>query len=501
MNALLKFLNKYIVTTNPIILGGVFAILFAFCLNVPLWGNMLLAFGSLAQTDYIAGFPANIMETEYLRGYFYKLLMYGVMKTTDLFISWDHYYSYQQLAKFFYYIFCFGLSFFFLKISLKNSNLKQVFTLWLGFWIIMLLSNYRQFLEAEEFAVILALGHFLFIYSTNKRLNQLSGIFVLLLFGCKTITILYAGFGLLYLLFIEWENKEKIKQIILSHFLFTLLAGVLYATYLYPEIENIRRAVSYQDSMGFRGIATILRFLKQFIEFSTFLPVVMILPFALYYSITKGVRYILLFFFLFVLSSSVVILQNRFSSPYHYLSFLPMVLLFMFLIKNDVKALIYITLLGALAYIGFQNFNHTTYLEYASNNYYKDYFNKQLVDYNNLNSTLKTLNAKEILFVSGDSPPYYVHQKSANKQCSAMLLFRGVKKESVRESERFKEFYASYVNYQGEFILLDRLIIDIESPYFKELKDKINLNYKEIFRFKNTPKAYDAADVSLYQKL
>lgn len=501
MKAILDKLRTHFLNPNLVILSILTLFLFALALNVPLWANMLLGFGSLVQADYISDFPQNLSETEYLRGYVYKLLLYGILKITDLLVSWYNYYDYQQVAKLLYYLFCFCLTFLFFKWNLPEKSVKERLKFWLIFWILMFTGNYRQFMESEELAVIFALGHFLSIYSSSRRSNYFSGIFIFLLFGCKTITLLYGGFGLFYLLFFEWKNREKRNAIILSHGVFLILTVILYWFPLHKEIVNIQTAMTYQNSLAIKGLSTFLKFFKQLIEFIPFIPLILIIPVLIILSIGESWKKTLIFLVFFIISSSIVILQNRFSSPYHYLSFIPIALFGLFFLKPTKVIPVGLMLIIVLTFTLFQNFNRTSYLEYASNTYYKIFFNKQLVDYNALHKILEEKKVKELLFVSGDSPPYYVREKSAYKECSALIFSRLEKKPELVNSERFKDYMNFYLNYDGEYILLDRSGVNLEQPALTKLNEKINSNYKEIYRFKNTPKEYDATDISLYQKL
>jgi hypothetical protein len=500
MKLILEKFKNNLANPNLAFLSIIALLFFALALNVPLWGNMLLGLGSLVQADYISDFPQNLSETEYLRGYVYKFILFGILKTTDLFIKWYDYSDFQFVAKLLYYLFCFILTFLFFKWTLIEKSLRDRLKYWLIFWILMFTGNYRQFMEAEELAIIFSLGHFLSIYSNSKRANYFSGIFVFLLFGCKTITILYGGFGLLYLLFFEWENKQKRNSIILSHFAFLLITILLYWFPLHKEIINIQTAMTYQSSLAIKGLATFLKFFKQFIEFISFIPLIFIIPVLIVLSLNEGWKKVSIFLVFLLLSSSIVILQNRFSSPYHYLSFIPIVMYGMFFLKLKKIIPIGLTLCIIFSYVLFQNFNKSTFLEYASNSYYKEFFRKQLIDYNALHKTLDDRQVNELLFVSGDSPPFYVREKSAYKECSALIFSRLEKKPELVNSERFKDYINFFLNYSGEYILLDRSCVDLDHPAFVQLKAKIENDYSEVFHFTNTPREYDAAVVSLHKR-
>lgn len=499
-NLMVKIKNT--LTHPPLLLLAAASLgLFLLALNVPLWGNMLLGLGSLVQADYIADFPENLSKTEYLRGYVYKFILYGILKTTDMLVAWHEYYSYQQMAKLLYYVLCFGLSFVFIRFTLTHKTQSDHLRLWASFWLLLFLGNYRQFMESEELAIVFALGHFLCIYSTSRKAHYFSGVFVFLLFGCKTITLLYAGFGLLYLLFYEWQNKEKRNAVILSHLVVAILTFVIYRFFIFKEIENIQIAMTYQSSLSFKGLSTLFRFFKQLIEFLSFLPLIAIIPLIMVAELKSERKKTLLLLLFLVLSASIVILQNRFSSPYHYLSFIPTALFALYFLKPEKRVWVHLALTGMIAYVVFQNFNRSTYLEIASNAYYKKFFKQQLLDYNDLHRELESRKVNELLFVSGDSPPYYVREKSAYKECSALIFSRLKTKPALAESARFKDYLSFYLNYGGTYILLDRNSVNLDLPALQPLREKLQSGYKEVFRFSKTPDEYDAGDVSLFEKI
>ncbi|MCB9252303.1 MAG: hypothetical protein H6605_07525 [Flavobacteriales bacterium] len=485
---------------NPIVLGSIFLLLFLLCIRVPLWGNILLGFGSLFHAENYASFPYSITDTEYLRGYVYKIILFILMKITNVFSKMDSYYEYQVIAKTLYYLLCIGLSYIFISIGLKSRPSKERFALLISFWILMFTGNYRQFMEAEELAVIFSLGHFLFIFSDSKKANYWSGVFVFLLFGCKTITIMYAGFGLLYLLLFEWKNKEKVKSVILSHIIFTLLTFLIFWFPLHKEIENIQTAMTYQNSLAIKGIGTIKKFAMKWVEYVTFIPLMGLIPLLLLVSIRKGFKHVAFYLAVIVLSSMIVILQNRFSSPYHYLSFLPVVFFGLFYHIKISNRIFNLFIAGILIYTVFQNFNFSSYLEYASNRYYSAFYKKQVLDYEGLAKSLDENGAEEVLFVSGDSPPFYVKQKSATPQCSAIRIYRSENRPEIRETEDYKKLYASYTGYNGNFILLDKRVLDLNESYLVEIKEKLQSDYLPIYSFSHTPKGYDGADVTLFKR-
>lgn len=508
----LNTMNKY-KSGQVWILAIVFVFFFALNLIVPLWGNILLGFGALTQSSIDNSFPELIFEADYIRGFVYKLLLYGIMNVTEVFVEKSQFYNYQLLSKTVYYTFCFLISFWFLKVSLKNRTITEIVKIWLSFWIILFLSGYRQFMEAEELAVIFALGHFLFIYSHDKRLNYASGVFVFLLFGCKAITVLYSGLGLLYLLF--YSFKDKIIRIALSHFIFGLITLVLFLTFFYPEIENIKSAMVYQGSMGLNGLNTVANFIQSYMEFIPYIPVLIFPFFILINSFFTGKKALLFWTLSFLLASAAVLMQNRFSSPYHYLSFLPGILLFFlgyiekeclvnylpikkshFLMQKFFSATIFFFIGG---YVFFQSLNNTSYIEYASNYLYKKYFIQQTELYSSINNHLNQDSLSPILLLSGDCPPFFVPNKSASKKVSAMLLNRSLIRPTLSQSPQYREYFDFILDFEGKFILLDEDYVDLHK--FPRIEEKIKIKYSKVEYYENDINFLGETKLTLFKRI
>ena len=499
MNKIKVFLTQNI----NILLGISFVYLFYLNIITPLWGNELLAIGSLMQAEYLATFPKTIIEALCLRGYTYKILLYGFMNITDVFVDRSDFYTYQQVVKIIYYLFCFLITFVFIRVSISEKSTKQIITTFLTLWVIMFLSNYRQFMEAEELAVVFAVGHFLFIISNKPRLNYLSGIFLFLLFGCKTVTILYSGFGLLYLLIFEFQNRVKLTRVILSHLVFTLLSVGVYYFFLLGEIQALKIVMMYQGSLAFHGMEPLVKFFYSFAKFIPFFPMLIFIPIISILTFTIDKRNKILIFLFIAISAAVVILQNRFSSPYHYVSFLIIILYFIFSINGPKRFWLYLSLFPVLVYVIFQNHNHTKYLEYPSNVTYSKYFETQATNYTKVNLILEKNSAKDILFLTGDCPTFFIPTKSALVKNTAMILNRGMVRPGVPELDEYKSYYNEVLSHKGEFVLLDSIYLPLTT--FPDIKSKLELEYEKVFRFNNTldPKyvSYGEDNLILYKRL
>jgi len=492
--------------SQVLVLAILFLIFFILVIAVPLWGNVLLGFGALAQSSVNNGFPELIFEADYIRGFVYKLLLYGIMNITEIFIEKSQFYNYQQVSKVIYYLFCFLISFSFIKVTLKDRTLGEVVKVWFVFWIILFLSGYRQFMEAEELAVVFTLGHFLFIYSSDRRLNYISGVFVFFLFGCKAITLLYAGFGIMYLILFEYQNTQKLKRVFASHIAWPFVVIILYSTLLYPEIVNLKSAMSYQGSGGFEGISTLKKFLVSYIKFLPYLPILIIIPISIILSFQFGKKKEIVFLIsAFLLSSFCVIFQNRFSSPYHYLSFTPIVLysLFKLFVLDSfapAKKYILFSLLGIGLFVVLNNYVADINLGSKARGYiYTDYFNDQIKIYTDINSILANNQNENLLFLTGDCPPFFINAETYTKKVSAMLLNRSLLRPHLTELEEYKKYYQEVLNYHGRYILVDPDYLNVSM--FPELDEKINSNYFIHSIYENTVSEFSEKQLILYQNV
>lgn len=502
-------LQKKIASNSVLIIALLLLLLLS--LNTPLWGNILLGFGALFQAGIENTFPKLIFEADYIRGFVYKYLLYTIMNITDLFTDRTNFYLFQQISKTIYYLFCMAGTFFIIKTALKNFNTPKIIKYWALFWIMLLLSGYRQFMEAEELAIIFTFCHFLFIKSNNRILNNLSGFFIFLLFGCKAITILYVGFGLLYLLLFELNNRNKFIRVLLSHITFGVLTLALFGTYLYPEIINLTTAMSYQGSLKFDGISSLIRFFKQYIEFIPFIPVLVLLPYAAIMSATSSKKIFIFLILSTLVASLSVLAQNRFSSPYHYLSFIPIIVLVYLNIleqnKNNspskffsiIDSAKYIPLVIIFIYTIFQNFNNTTTLEYASNFIYKKYFIEQTNIYSKINATTSKNTSDPILLLTGDCPPYFIANPSASKKISAMPLNRSLIRNSIRASNEYIEYYNQVLTYNGKYILLDNDYLDLSN--FPDIGKKLTQEYFQFETFLFNTDFLGESNLTLFSRI
>ncbi len=198
---------------KPIILCSLISVLLFTKLKTPPTGDILVSFGSAFNADQLTtGFPLNVYQSWNLRGIGYKYLIYSLYHLSSLFVDITDTRKFEIAALALYYIFFFVLAGVFLHIlNPEFQKLKlSLPAIWTVFFIAIMSSSQFLGLQAEEIAILLTLGMIAFMVSNHRVLNHLSGIFLVLLLMSKLITITYAIFPFLLLIFLGKNYRVRL---------------------------------------------------------------------------------------------------------------------------------------------------------------------------------------------------------------------------------------------------------------------------------------------------
>lgn len=231
--------------------------------------------------------------------------------------------------------------------------------------------------------------------------------------------------------------------------------------------------MSYQNSSKFNGLLSVQKFINAFIRFSYYQPTLMFIPLGLIVALFINRKVFLFILITSFIAALCVILQNRFSSPYHFLSFLPLIIFLAYKLAAHQRWLVFAVMVFPLYYTIKQN--HATAISYpkSSNLLYKNYFNQQCKNYAAINSKIDsstTIKNDTLLFLTGDCPPYFFTRPNANTMVGALLLNRGMFNPKLKSSSAYKNLVHSISNYSGKFILYDPTYLPIDS--FPQLQQK-----------------------------
>jgi len=211
-------------------------ILLVLVLLSPFNGDVLVSFGSAIQADYLGNFPANIYHSWNLRGIGYKYLIYLLYKITALITGKENIVAFQITAKFLYYSIFLTLSYFSFK-ALKaflNKYSLNWHTLFLVFAFLMLSLSGFCSLQAEEVGVFFTVSLTAAIFSDKRILRYLSGIFVCILLSLKIVTVFYAAYPILLLLYFYRSYKVQFATYLISS-VTSLLCLCLIYLYVLPQ--------------------------------------------------------------------------------------------------------------------------------------------------------------------------------------------------------------------------------------------------------------------------
>jgi len=499
-------LKKY----KPLLIIAV-AFLFYQVITTHLNGNLQLLFGEIFQVDYLSGDFFSKLYHSYGRGIGYRFVLYALYSVNTAFLGdWDYNYSYV-FVKLVYYIFFFSLSYFFFfinKAKLKSYGIK-INTAFLIFMFVSLLSTHRQTLEASEVAYFLSIGMVSFAVSSNKYLNYLSGLFAFFLISLKGITLGFAGFPFLFLLYNYRKDSALFWRFVTSCFVFVVLT-VLFYVYVIPlEVEMYLDQSVYQTAFRFKATTVPLFFFSAIKSLSCVPNTFIVYALLSYYFVDAYKKiplkklFVLLAFMLFVPFVYVVIQHKWF--PYNYVVFLPLVLFSMVFLNVQYSAeklkRLLLVVFSASLFIYVISFLMPSYklssmfVSYCNKcNYEQEYYtsDKDIALY--LRDKYDLDSQEELLNLTPGLSSYYIRTKSYFKEVNLLVLQRFVKIPDLDKTEQFRKTLSKLLQYQGEYILLDSVWFDLS--LFPSIEAKLAKEYGLV----ETKPSFEGKVINLYKK-
>ena len=497
MAALKAFFSKQ----NNLLINGTIIILilclFYNSLLVHLNGNILACFGGIFQTDFLSNFPDDVYNSWNLRGIGYKIILYFFYKLYNfLFTEWD-YTLFEKFTKFTYYVILFFLSYFFL-VGLKpffkkyNFNFIRVF---LCAILLFLLATHRQSMEAEEIAVIITLGMFSFSISDNKNLNMLSGLFIPILFSLKAVTIVFAGFPFIAVLFFFKDDRTKIYRFLISGVTFTLLSIALWFIFLPGELADLKEATNYQSSFKFKvtTIPLLVFFgVKNLSCLSNLILPYLLIVVALFVALkSRNVRSISFIILTTILPSFYIIIQHRWF-PYHYIIFLLTSFISIFYLssvisKTILNRVITTGVIAACLIYFITNiipaYKKILFMDpYCNNcNYNKTYYEEYNQKFSLMSEKYDLLSQPHILFLTSGKASYFIKTKSYLRQTYPLSLQRVDVNPAIKKTKSYHTALNRSLNYSGDYIIIDREWFNLEIIH--TLDDKIKAEYELVEKY------------------
>ena len=466
-----------------------FIILLAANIFTPFTGDVLVSFGAAIQADHLGEFPLNVYKSWNLRGIGYKYIIYGLHKINDIF-QIQNYRILQPLIKFIYYLLFYAITYLSLlqikgKIRDYGINFSKLF---FTFIIAILASSHWMHLQAEEIAVFFSISHFCFSLSNKKIINYSSGIFIPLLLSCKLITVFYAVYPLILLVYLK--DKKLLKRFIISSIIFSIGTLLFYLCVIPKEIEDTINSILFQNLNNFyffHKIKSMIWGLKIAISHS---PVILtgIISFSMliYYFFKKNDVYNFDFIIiLFITSFIPIIVQVHFA--YHYFAFLPASIIFIIITdfiysrKWDKiwEALILFTFLAWLL-VCIIKVDITGKDVFANVFYYnKKHYEYREKVYTEIDEKYDLSNEKDVLFLCDGGVNYFIKSKSYSRYFIPLPLQRVKNNQNLKTSGIYKTELSNILNYKGNYIIHQFRWMELSN--IQSLGLKMQNEYQEVY--------------------
>lgn len=482
-------------------------------LITPFTGDVLTSFGAAFQADYYGNFPSNVYNSWNLRGIGYKYLFYILYKLTDIFTDTARTLHFHIIVKSIYYCFFLSLScYFFLQLKHEFEKIRVPWTNAFVIFLYGLLTfSHHNMLQAEELSILVTLAMLNFSISNNRFLNYLSGIFIAVLVSLKSVTILYAGYPCMLLLYLAQTSQQrsfvrKRNRFLISSVIFGGCTVLFYIFVIPQEILDTYHATLFQYSFQI-GRATFVWFLIKFFQqgvshapfiMTGFLCCCLLIVHLLRKQMFRELGYLVLIVCIPVLG---VVMQNNFFA-YHYTIFFPcFFLLIVYLLhrvrwqKIVVYASCFITIVVWIITI-FLVENLTIYLKPSSHIFSTIYLtlNDPFANYFYYNETyyrpeqdlflaidqeFELQQEPEMLFLSDGQINFFIQPQSYLRYFYPLPLQRSSKYPKLKESVIYIETLQKVLEYSGQYIWWDDYWFPL--AYFPDLQKKVSVEYEPVY--------------------
>lgn len=475
-------------------------------LLAPLTGDVIVSIGASVQADYFEGnWFQKVYNSWNLRGIGYKFIIFFLYKIAQVFqYPWQDIAQFQFVFKFFYMAFMgtilFG-SYKILKSEYKtNSILKKYSFLTL---LVVLSGAYNVIGEPEEIAFVLSCLMISFGFSQNKWLNSLTGLFLIILFSLKAVTIVFASAPTL--IFVLLLKKQRLKTIALSYVGFTLLGVGFYYQFLGKELNDLYEATKYQTSFTLtkaiyynaKGTLKNLIAYQPMVLFSLILA-----PFIKYSKISK--KEVLAIISVFITMLFVMILQGRFFN-YHFIVLYPVTawIWYQLAIKNnhyfEKLNFKWLLVLPIGCYFFFSWIYNDKLLANGptSNNqlYTKQNFDVRDSIYSAV--SLKIADPKaDVLYLTDGAANYFMPNPSYLRHFYPLSLQRIVINDQLPKLKAHQDDLSAIVNYTGNYVLINHGWLKLS--YYPGFVEKLETEYELVLE--HNRRKFTAEPVQLYKR-
>ena len=449
--------------------------------------DVLLSFGSSYQGHYYSHFPQSLYTYWNLRGLGYKVYISLLRIVLEHMTSTQHLLRFQVFGNIFYYSFFLGMSFVAFYMLRKVLAPIQDWKVCFVFFVASLATICTEVhLQAEEMGLFVVLMMAAFAFSERKSLQLLSGLFVPLLFLLKVITILYAGFVYVPLLFFYRKNLAKTIPILASGAIFSVAWFAVYAHFFPQELIDTAGGLVYQSTISHSVVQTVGRFVIRTPEWliinCLYMPVMGLGLWATFGFLRKRyaekqVAILISVVALYAIPYVYVFLQHKFFI-YHYMPFLVPVFIVLALTTNRLE-----TLLPRLFVLWFA-------LECVASpwilNNEESFISSYRFNASILSSSEKIKHVipiqETILLLSGGEITFFIHNQSYLREPYPLPIQRAQIYPEVAFSPLHLAAVHKALAYQGRYVILQKNWFRLSYP--TELRDKLQSEYRSVYEDK-----------------
>ncbi len=454
-----------------------------------------MSFASAFQAEHVpAPFPVNVYRSWHQRGIGYRCLIYVLYRAAAVVTDTTRPARFELVVKGLYYglvLLLIGASCRLGRSALERARVTPGQAFGVAALGILTCSQWLQ-MQAEELAVVLALGMTAAALSESKKAEWLSGLFVPLLFACKFITVAYAVLPVAALLALGPKSRPgALRRVLLSAAIGLALTAAIWGIFLPLELTSARNAALLQSALRFSGrgaLAGFVRGLIRALQHAPFVATGLVLATLLAFRRRPGAgRRAALLIGMFAACAAVTIVQSKWFA-YHYAGFLLFSYLACGLVVASAGSDARSRWFAAIAGLTLFGWALSTLIvrdgplrdPEANGAYYA------LIRYEPRMRMLRDLDTRfdlsrqeSMLFLSDGVPNYVIRCPSYLKYFYPHPLQRLRFNAALASTDLHREQLAEALAYRGRYVLVEPEWFDL--TLLPELEHKLDAEYERVF--------------------
>ncbi len=479
-------------------------VLLASVLSTPLTDDLMMSFASAFQADHVdAPFPANVYRSWHQRGIGYRCLIYGLYRAAAVVTDTTRPARFELVVKVLYYGLLLLLTGAWCRAA-RSALARLGVTPFEAFAVCalaILTCSHSLQMQAEELAVVLALGMTAMAVSESRRAQWMSGLFVPLLFSCKFVTVAYAALPVAVLFAMGPTRRAQLLRVLAASAAGLAATAAIWMAFLPLELTSARNAALLQSALKYtqRGVLDGFLFgLGRAIQHAPFFAMSLLLGAILAFRPRAGAgKRAALFAGMFAACAAVAVVQSKWF-PYHYTGFL----LFGFLVcgaavasaapgrrNRWLGAIAGVTLcVWALSILVLRDGPGRN--PDANSGYYALFrYEPRMRMLREIDARFALGKQESMLFLSDGVPNYVIRCPSYLQYFYPHPLQRVRFNPALASTQLHRSQLAAALAYRGEYVLLEPAWFDLK--LLPELERKLETEYEPVFTASRTTAAMD----------